>query len=120
MRKFLVIAYTTLSLLFIHGCSKADTNVDFTSQEAVIIDVRTVDEFNSGHLSRAERVDWQTIQVAAMEMNLNKDQPILLYCRSGSRAGKAQGLLKKMGFTNVHNLGGVSDASRLTKDIIIR
>jgi len=120
MRKLLILAFTALTLVFTNGCSKADAGIDFTNQEAVIIDVRTVDEFNSGHLSRAERVDWQLIQSAAIDMNLDKDEPILLYCRSGNRAGKAKSLLEKMGFTNVHNLGGVANASNATKDQIVR
>lgn len=120
MKSLSLLSIIITMLLTITGCSNAEADVDYTNQSATIIDVRTLDEWNSGHLSRAQRVEWQNIEVAAQQLNLDKNEPVFLYCKSGNRAGKAQKLLEKMGYTQVYNLGGVADASQATGDKIVR
>jgi phage shock protein E len=50
----------------------------------------------------------------------NKYQKIYLYCRSGTRAGKAKTMLENIGYTNVENIGGLDDASTKLKETIIQ
>lgn len=70
-----------------------------------LIDVRTHGEFASGHIAGAERIEYQMIGRALADEE--RDRPIVLYCRSGRRAGVALNTLTEMGFTNVINFGGV-------------
>lgn len=107
----LLLAATTLTLA---GCEPVVEAVDFTNPDAVVIDVRTLDEWNGAHLETAVRIDWQNIRQGVASMGLNKDQPIFIYCQSGNRAGKAEKMLLDQGYTAVYNLGGLQDAMRLT------
>lgn len=84
-----------------------------TGDESVIIDVRTLDEWNAGHLATAQHL--QLDQVAASIDNLvpDKDQQVYLYCRSGNRSGQAKIIMDSLGYTNVINAGGLGNASEL-------
>ena len=73
-------------------------------QEVVVLDVRTVDEYNAGHIP-----DTILIPVLELESRLNELNPsdhILVYCRSGVRSAKAAGILIDNGFTRVSNMKG--------------
>ena len=100
--------------LVLAGCEPAVEAADFTNPNAVVIDVRTLDEWNGAHLETAVRIDWQNIRQGVSSMGLKKDQPIFLYCQTGNRAGKAEKMLLDQGYTNVYNMGGLQDAMRLT------
>lgn len=97
----------TLSL---SGCSQ---NVDMSTVTA-IIDVRTPDEFASGHVDGAVNIDWEGATFADEVAALDKNGTYLLYCRSGNRAGQAKAAMEQMGFTDITNLGGYQDASNAT------
>ena len=75
----------------------------------IIIDVRTPQEFESGHVESAMNIEWQDI--ALVENNTNKDIRIFLYCRSGNRSQKATDILIDIGYKDVINLGSVNEAS---------
>ena len=68
----------------------------------VIIDVRTIDEYNSGHIENSLNIEWQAID--EINESIAKDEKIYLYCRSGNRSGKAQNILISMGYKDVINL----------------
>ncbi|MDQ5962736.1 MAG: hypothetical protein QG653_543 [Patescibacteria group bacterium] len=70
----------------------------------MLIDVRTEDEFNAGHLDNAVNIPVQIIVKAVIP--IPKDSGIELYCRSGSRARMAQMILNHRGYTNVSLLNG--------------
>lgn len=69
----------------------------------VIIDVRTIAEWDLGHHPQAEHIEWQNILEGVKALGVQKNTSIILYCRSGNRAGKAMRLLQAEGYTNVHN-----------------
>lgn len=71
-------------------------------QPHVIIDVRTPTEFSQGHLTSAINVPYQDI-ATIMTAYKDKDQPILLYCKSGRRAEIAATTLQERGYTAVYN-----------------
>lgn len=76
---------------------------------ATVIDVREPSEWDEGHLPQAKLVPVGSVgdKLAEIEaMAGGKDRPIVLYCRSGSRAGHAKRTLESAGFTNVINGGG--------------
>ena len=75
----------------------------------IIIDVRTPQEFQSGHVESAINIEWQDI--ALVENSTNKDIRIFLYCRSGNRSQKATDILIDIGYKDVINLGSVNEAS---------
>ena len=76
--------------------------------DGVLLDVRTWEEYCQGHIPGSENLDVGEISRAA-ERFPKKDTPIFLYCRSGARSGQAAFILKKMGYTNVTNIGGMMD-----------
>lgn len=75
---------------------------------ALLIDVRTLVEFNEGHLNDALHMPYKTIVKSLKEKHISKDTEIVLYCRSGNRAGKSIKMLMKAGYSNLHNGGGIS------------
>lgn len=99
------------------GCS--NQNVDMSTVTAVI-DVRTPDEFASGHLDGAVNINWEDPTFADQVSTLDKDGVYILYCRSGNRAGQALDAMTSMGFTNVTNVGGVDNASAVTGIAIVQ
>ena len=76
-----------------------------------VIDVRTEAEWNTGHLEGALHIEWQ--DVLKISSDVDKDEEIFLYCRSGNRSGKATKILLDAGFVNAKNAGSILDASEL-------
>lgn len=76
--------------------------------KALLIDVRTDKEWNAGHAAHATHFDLARLQNGEMPP-LPKDSAIYVYCRTGHRAGIAKTILEQSGYTNVTNLGGLSD-----------
>ena len=75
---------------------------------ATLVDVRTLEEWNSGHLENAHHIEWQNI--LKLSETASKDQEIYLYCRSGKRAERAKKILISSGYLDVINLGGLQEA----------
>tara|TARA_B100000459_G_scaffold119577_1_gene72206 strand:+ start:163 stop:486 length:324 start_codon:yes stop_codon:yes gene_type:complete len=75
----------------------------------VIIDVRTLEEHESGHIKDSLNIEWQLID--SIENTVPKDAKLYLYCRSGNRSGKATKMLISLGYTDVTNLGSIKSAS---------
>ena len=71
-----------------------------------ILDVRTADEYASGHIPGAINISHQEISAHLDELAAHKDQNIVVYCQSGRRARIAQNALAKAGFANVCHLTG--------------
>ena len=82
-----------------------------------VIDVRTEAEWDTGHLDGALHIEWQDI--LNISSDIQKDEEIFLYCRSGNRSGKATKILVDAGYINAKNAGSIEDASELL-DIKIR
>ena len=72
-----------------------------------ILDVRTREEFESGHIDKAIRIAWPDKEFAKrINQKLDPKKPVLVYCRSGRRSAQAAEELVKLGFTDVRNLQG--------------
>lgn len=76
-------------------------------EDCVILDVRTEEEFNEGHIPDAVCLPAETIGSEAPAQLPDKDQVILIYCRTGIRAAGAAEQLAKLGYTNVYEFGGI-------------
>ncbi|MDL2254527.1 rhodanese-like domain-containing protein [Ruminococcaceae bacterium OttesenSCG-928-I18] len=74
---------------------------------AVLLDVRTKDEYRGGHVPGSRNIDVNQIEkVTALASD--KATPLFVHCLSGARSGRAVNALKSMGYTNVKNIGGIS------------
>jgi len=111
LRSFAAVGGLFLAVATVSGCSTAGGSEGLNAERAQqllndgarIVDVRTPGEFGSGHLKNAVNIPVQVLQqnIAQLEP---KDKPVVVYCRSGNRSGKAAAILKSAGFTNVINI----------------
>lgn len=107
------------SLPFVCGCaSEATTSTTGTNSadataadepQMLIIDVRSQEEWDSGHLENAIHIPHTEIGERIAEHTDNKSAKIVLHCKMGGRAGTAKSTLEELGFTNVENGGGIED-----------
>lgn len=79
---------------------------------AILLDVRTSQEFKEGHALGAVNLDLKDIQ-AGKTPEIAKDSKVYVYCRSGSRSAQAATALKRAGFTDVNDLGGLSKIEQM-------
>jgi len=75
--------------------------------DALLLDVRTPQEYQAGHIPGSENIPLQSID-KVRSVAENKSTPLFVYCRSGARSRQAVGLLQHMGYMHVKNLGGIS------------
>ncbi|OYX43448.1 hypothetical protein B7Y94_01250 [Candidatus Saccharibacteria bacterium 32-49-12] len=85
--------------------------------EAALIDVREPDEYAVGHAPSSILFPLGDIEAGKFEL-MDKDKKLYLYCRSGNRAGIAEDALQRQGYTNVENLGGLSDWQSLGGELV--
>lgn len=76
---------------------------------AIVVDVRSPEEFAAGHIEGAINIPHDKIAERAAEISADKSKEIVLYCRSGHRAGLAQATLASLGFNHLTNAGGYQD-----------
>ena len=74
---------------------------------AVLLDVRSPQEYREGHVPGSQNVPLQQLDKVE-EVTENKDTILYVYCHSGARSRQAVSLLQAMGYTNVHNIGGIA------------
>ncbi len=116
----LVVIVLVVALVgaFLAGSSKSSSSRTFSNitddigKGAKLYDVRTPEEYADGHFHGALNLPLQTIQ-AGTYPDVKKDTKLYVYCRSGNRSGQATDLLKKAGFTNITDLGGLSDVQAM-------
>ena len=77
------------------------------AEGAVLLDVRSPQEYQEGHIPGSKNVPLQQLDKVE-EVTENKDTVLYVYCHSGARSRQAVSLLKHMGYTNVHNIGGIA------------
>ena len=80
-----------------------------TGMSMTVIDVRTEAEWKTGYLEGALHIEWQDI--LEVSSDIQKDEEIYLYCRSGNRSGKATQILLEAGYINAKNAGSIFEAS---------
>ena len=113
-----------LSALMFTGCTGATGNrtktyrrismdeaVAMMAKESgyIILDVRRPDEFAAGHIPNAINVANETVGTSEIAELSDKDQLIMVYCRSGRRSKEASEKLVKLGYTNIVEFGGILD-----------
>lgn len=84
----------------------ADAMLAMKPSERLLLDVRTVEEYTKAHIPTSVNIPLSEIETSLTRLSDFKNSPVVVYCRSGVRAGKAIALLEKEGFTNVMHLEG--------------
>ena len=112
-----------LTIMFLTGCSaptqpevkaeyrkiSQDEAAAMFSDDAVILDVRTQEEFDEGHIRDAVLLPDYDVAALAATVLPDKEQIILIYCRTGRRSENAARELIEMGYTRVYDFGGIVD-----------
>ena len=88
------------------------------ANDYLVIDVRTGQEYETGHVEGALNIEWQDI--SQIIEDIKKDKKLYLYCRSGNRSQRATDILIDLGYEDVTNLGGVKDAAIFLDKKIIK
>ena len=81
-------------------------NKYISNLEFVILDVRSIEEYNESHIDGAKNIDINSRMFKLEVDKLNKNKKYLVYCRSGHRSSNAVKIMLKLGFTDIHNLSG--------------
>ena len=111
------------SLLCLIGCSEpAEQKLSYrqinmdeaismmeTEKDYIILDVRTIEEFSDKHIPGAICIPNETIGTEEIPELPDKDQLIMIYCRSGNRSKQASEKLVNLGYTNIVEFGGIID-----------
>ena len=127
MRKFFMIISAVLCNLL--GCTAQQQNFESLNVEAfekvisdtsvVRLDVRSIDEYASGHIAKAINIDVMKDDFTTKATSLlPKDKTIALYCRSGRRSKKAAGILVENGYKVIELNSGISGWINAQKDIV--
>lgn len=93
-----------------HGLSAADATQLINRRNAVVLDVRTTDEFGKGHVPQARSIPFEELSAKAAQISKNKSTPLLLVCQTGQRARKAEQVLTDAGYAEVYTLQGGIEA----------
>lgn len=99
-----------LTLIFMVGCQPVKNGKINMKENSILIDVRTIDEYKEGYITGAVNIPYDSIENKISNVTQQKNTPIYLYCRSGRRSAIAKATLEKIGFNDVTDLGGFSDA----------
>ena len=122
VKGLIIMLLISLSLFGITACQDGGNNVTYeqitaeqaktimdTEKDYIIIDARTEEEFAEGHIKNAILIPEYEIAERAEKELPDKEQLILVYCRSGRRSKIASEELVKLGYTNVKEFGGIID-----------
>jgi len=118
-------ALTVLTALVVAGChdsgeAKAPKVMDISQEEFIsnppanvlVLDVRTPAEYDAGHVPHAMNIPHDQLAGRLDQLDATPDQPIVVYCKSGTRAAMAASVLLAAGYDNVHHLDGDMDGWR--------
>ena len=83
-----------------------------SAENTVVLDVRTPEEYQENHLKDSVNIDFLSTDFKSKIVKLDKNKTYKIYCRSGNRSGKAEKEMKSMGFKDVENVGGLSEATK--------
>lgn len=110
--------FVAVSLIFVASMSAGNSGLlsgsEFISKyhdtpDAILVDVRTPDEYNAGHIAGAIDIDFESSSFMSEVQKLDTSKTYFIYCRSGNRSGQASVLMKQNGIKNLYELrGGIS------------
>ena len=120
MKKYIMILVSVIMIMGLTGCEKKDMSYTQISMEEavammateenyIILDVRTTEEFAEKHIPNAINIPNETIGSEELAELPDKNQLILVYCRSGNRSKQASEKLVTLGYTNIYEFGGINN-----------
>ena len=86
---------------------------DYLKNGALVIDVRTVEEFQAGHLTNVINIPLNELKEKLPRQVSDKGKVLLLHCQSGRRSGIAEAQLRAMGYTNAFSIGSFEQARKI-------
>jgi rhodanese-related sulfurtransferase len=116
--KKLITILSVVMLLFVTACNQDQTKGEIklvTAEEmhtlieqkdVQLVDVRTPEEYKSGYINHSQNIDFNSPTFEEDVLKLDKNKPVLLYCRSGGRSAKCAEKLKAAGFVKIFDLEG--------------
>lgn len=129
LRRMAVVATLVATGGILAACGSDDDTGDAVAEDpaaevaaldATIVDVRTPEEFDAGHLDGAVNIDVQSASFADEIAALDPEGSYVVYCRSGNRSAAAVEQMRAAGFTDVTDLGGLQDAAASTGIAIVQ
>jgi phage shock protein E len=141
LHNYLALTGVSILLLIEIGCSRNANKAALPSKEStensvqlvdvtetkrliaagqvIIVDVRTPDEFSTGHIAGAKNLNFYDGDFQANLQQLDKRQPYLVHCKSGRRSAQAGTVMKQLGFNSVYDLaGGISAWEQANQEIV--
>jgi phage shock protein E len=119
-RRIVALAGSLIVLGAITGCSTATSEPIELAADTIIIDVRTPQEFEAGHLDGAIILDLNSGQFAQGLPTLDPEADYAVYCKTGNRSGQAVAMMNDAGFASVIDLGSIGNASTVTNIEVVR
>jgi len=106
-----ILLFTLVSLLSFNAFSQPLTTADFekgiAQKNIQLLDVRTAEEYRSGHIAQALQADWNNKeQFKSRVQHIDKSKPVYVYCAAGGRSKQAADWFRSNGYTQVYDLGG--------------
>jgi len=95
-------------IMFARIAGKAKQILD-SGEKLVIVDVRTTGEYSGSHIKGSVNIPLELVQSRIVKVAPKKDAALMVYCQSGSRSAAAAVTLRRMGYTQVLNLGGIGN-----------
>ena len=126
MRNFLLIALLATGL---SACAQSGgSNLDISqvsqmisdNENIILIDVRTPDEFQEGHIDGAKLINFYDANFQEEVKKLDATKKYVVYCRSGGRSSKSVSAMKKLGFKDVYNMSGGILAWQRAKNNLVK
>ncbi len=119
MKKFTIVLVVLLSVISL-SCKSDESVIKIVTTEEVetiiqsedvqLIDVRTPEEYEEGHILNAQNIDYNSPNFEVDITKLDKTKPVLLYCKSGNRSGKSSQIFLEAGFKTIYDLeGGITE-----------
>ena len=114
--------FSLLALVGLSGCcpDKTASSASVDINNYILIDVRSIEEYASGHLEGAVNMPHDTIGKNISDSVPDKNAEIYLYCRSGRRVQAAMNTLEALGYKKLRSLGGMDEASQTTGRKIVK
>lgn len=91
---------------YIRVLNVLEFKTEITDKKVILIDVRTVKEFEVGNIKNSKNIDFYDPNFLNYFLEFKKDKPLYIYCHSGGRSGKAAKRLEALGFTKIYDLKG--------------
>ena len=112
---FLIVLVLALAYMFMKRSGQVSSKEasQYLKNGAMLIDVRSVNEFESGHILQAYNMPLDRIDVLVPSAVKDKNKVLLLHCSTGVRSGIAKKKLEEMGYKNVFNLGSYERAGNI-------